>query len=573
MRFALLLILGLTCVTASYGQDVEGFFSGISTRLAERDYLRVSGRLGVRAGLNAFGSPDGASRRSNPFNYGFTAGLNLDFLGIQAPFMAAYSNRNTTYNLPSYSFYGISPTYSWITLHGGDRSMSFSPYSLSGVNFRGAGIELRPGKFYFGAMTGKLRRASIRDVGSIQNLETAYQRQGRGFKIGFAPQSGSEFNTSLFSSADSENERNPDSDSTSLARPERNMVLTLSGKHKLSNFLSFSAELARSVLTRDDTSPLLTNSSGRLSMFGLFAPRLTTSVASAYKFDISLSPKFGRINLAYERIDPEYRTHGSLFFQNDFENFTGSISLPLFDKKLNLRTNVGIQRNDLDGQKASNLNRFIGAMSAAWNVSEKVSTNLSLSNFRGTSRYKALTRQPQILDSIVLAQTQLSVNAGVSFILDKDASQVLMVSGGWQRAALIRDDQVDTSATSRFSLLMVNYNYQPEGGKSTFGGSIIFNRNATSLLQLTTLGPSLNYSRKILDERGNLSSGVSYSTVWSDAATSGGGVFQFQIGGSFAISKQQSVNLSSTFVNVASGGGRRGYSDLQLSVNYGYTFK
>jgi hypothetical protein len=422
-------------------------------------------------------------------------------------------------------------------------------------------------------MTGKLRRASIRDIGSIQNLETTFRRQGRGFKIGFDNQSGSSLNTSLFSSADSETERNPNTDSTSLARPERNLVLTLSGKHKISDFLSFSAEIARSVLTRDDTSPLLQSPSGRLRMFGLFAPKLTTSAASAYKFDIGLSPKFGRINLAYERIDPEYRTHGSLFFQNDLENFTGSISLPLFDKKLNLRTNVGVQRNDLDGQKASNLQRFIGAVRASWNVSDKVSTNFSLSNFTGTSRYKALTRQPQILDSIVLAQTQLSLNAGASFILNKDASKVLMVSGGWQRAALIRDEQVDTSATSRFSMLLVSYNYQPEGGKSTFSGSLVFNRDATSLLQLTTLGPSINYTRKILNEQGNLSAGASYSTVWSDAATSGGGVLQFQISGGMAINKQQSINLSSTLINVGSGSGRQAYSDLQLSVNYGYTFK
>ncbi|WP_169435084.1 hypothetical protein [Neolewinella persica] len=573
MRFSLLLILGLTCVSAVYGQDVEGFFTGISNRLAERDYLRVSGRLGVRAGLNTFNSPGGASRLSNPFNYGFTAGLNLDLLGINAPFMAAFANRNTTYNLPSYSFYGLSPTYKWITLHGGDRSMTFSPYSLSGVNFRGAGVELRPGKFYLGAMTGKLRRASIRDIGSIQNLETAYRRQGKGIKIGFDSQSGTELSTSLFSSVDAENERNIENDTTSLVRPERNLVLTLSGKHKLSNFLSFSAEIARSVLSRDDTAPLLPNATGRLRMFGLFTPKLTTSAASAYKFDIGLSPKFGRINLAYERVDPEYRTHGSLFFQNDFENFTGSISLPLFDKKVNLRTNMGVQRNDLDGQKASNLSRFIGAVSAAWNISDRVSTNLNLSNFNSTSRYKALTRQPQILDSIVLAQTQLSVSAGTSFLLDKAASKILMVSGSWQRAALIRNDQVDTSSTSQFSMLLVSYNFQPEGGKSTFGGSLIFNRNVTSLFGLTTLGPSLNYSRKILDERGNLTSGLSYSTVWSDAATSGGGVLQFRIGGGFAISKQQSVNLSSTLVNVASGGGQQGYSDLQLSVNYGYTFK
>gem|GEM_PF-4087631 len=134
---------------------------------------------------------------------------------------------------------------------------------------------------------------------------------------------------------------------------------------------------------------------------------------------------------------------------------------------------------------------------------------------------------------------------------------MLMVSSGWQRAAFIRDEQVDTSATSRFSMLLVSYNCQPEGGKNTFSGSLIFNRNATSLLQLTTLGPSVNYSRKILDERGTLTSGLSYSTVWSDAAAAGGGILQLQIGGGMTINKQQSVNLASALFNVASGNGRQ----------------
>ena len=573
LRLSLLTCLLLVFVSPICAQDVEGFFSGISQRLAAREYVKVTGRLNARAGLNAFASPDGSPRRSNPFNYGLTAGLNFDILGINAPFTAAFANRNTTYNLPSYSFYGLSPSYRWITLHGGDRSLTFSPYSLSGVNFRGAGVELRPGKCYFGAMTGRLRRASIRDVGSIQNLETAYRRQGRGVKLGFDSGEGTELSTSLFSSVDSPDEVDPAADTTLVVRPERNLVLTLSGSHKISDFLTFSTEIGRSVLTRDDTAPDFPDAPGALRMFGLFSPNLTTTVANAYKFDIGLSPSFGRINLTYERIDPEYRTHGSLFFQNDFENFTGSLSLPLFDKKVNLSTNVGVQRNDLAGRKASNLNRLIGTVNASWQVSERVSTNLGVSNFNGTTRYKALTRQPQIQDSIVLAQTQFSVNAGSSILLDKNATRVLVVSGSWQRAVLIRNEQVDTAAASQFALLLLSYNYQPEGGKNTFGGSLVLNRNANSALRITTLGPTISYSRKILEERGNLTAAGSYSQAWSDAATSGGGVLQFQLGGGMKLGKSQSINISSTLVNVAAGSGRRGYADLQLAVSYGYTFK
>lgn len=576
-----LLLFFLLLSPASFlrAQDVEGFFSDISERIAARDYLRVSGTAGVRAAYNYFDDGgSGARPRNAPFNWGLNAALNFDFLGIKAPFNAAFSNRNSVYNLPSYSFYGISPTYRWITLHAGDRSLSFSPYSLSGVNFRGGGLELRPGNFYLGIMSGKLRRARIQDAGSIQDIETAYRRQGQGIKLGYDNQAGSSLTASLFNSVDKLNVLPVELDTALNISPERNMVLTVGGAHQLSKFLRFEAEWARSVLTRDERSPLLNNADGPVRLFGLFNPRTSTTASNAFKIKIGLSPEFGNVDFQYERIEPEYRTHGSLFFQNDLENFTAGLSAPLFDSKLTLSTNFGLQRNDLDNNNAANLNRLIGSLSLNYAVSDRVNTNLSLSNFTSTNRYKAIALSNLLVDSVVLAQTQQSIDVTTSIALGQDNSHALIFSGGYQRAALIRDEVVDPDQTSRFTMLLVSYAYQPKEAKGSFSGSLLAHRNANPDLGITTLGPNLGYNRKIFDEKGALSASAGYQFAFTsfdpalgvDNATDG--VLQLSFGGNYKLNDKQTINLNTSLISAGGSEARPGYNDLQLTANYGFRF-
>jgi len=551
MRFAPLLLFAMLA-TSLQAQDVEGFFSDISSRIAARDFLRTTGNAGANIGYDYFDDRgSGARPRIPQFNWNMNAGLNFDFLGIKAPFNAAISNRNTLYNLPSYSFLGISPTYRWITLHGGDRSMTFSPYSLSGVNFRGGGIELRPKKFYLGLMSGRLRRARIQDAGSIQDIETVFKRYGQGIKAGYDNQAGTSFTASLFSSAG----------------------------HQFSKFLRFETEWARSVLTRDDTSPLLDNPTGAVRLFGLFKPRVSTTAANAFRAKIGLSPKFGKIGLQYERIDPEYRTHGSLFFQNDLENFTASFSAPLFDNKLTLSTNVGLQRNDLDNSSAANNNRFIGSVNLNYTVSDRINTSLSLSNFTATNRYKAIAVDNLLVDSIVLAQTQQSIDVTTSILLDPKGKNALVFSGGYQRAALIRDEVIDPNQTSKFSMFLMSFAHQPEESPSSFSASVLVHRNANPDLNITTVGPTAGYNRKIFGENGtfNLTAGyqlafTQFGPAFPGIENSSDGVLQMSLGGSYKLGKKQTFNVGTSFINAAGSEARPGYSDLRLNAGYGFSF-
>ena len=575
MKYIAAILLGIATLSLQ-AQDVEGFFGDISKRIKNKEFFKISGNAGARAGYNFFSDRgSGALQRNTDVNYGLSAGLNIDFLGIKAPFTAAYSNRNTLYNLPSYAFAGLSPSYKWITLHGGDRSMQFSPYSLAGVNFRGGGIELEPGKFYFGAMRGRLRRARIEDAGSIQDIETAYRRIGNGVKLGYNGGK-TQVYTSLFSSSDELTISPNDLDTLLDARPERNLVLTLSGAQQISSLLKVEGEWARSVLTRDDRAPEVVDPSGPTRLFGLFNPKTTTTAASAYNVNVSFSPKFGTVNLRYERVEPEYRTHGTLFFQNDLENITTGVNAPLFEGKLNLAANVGLQRNDLDNSSAATNRRFIGSINANYTVNDRLNFGLSLSNFTTTDRFKAIARN-LVVDSIVIAQTQQSADLTGSYMLDALGENVLVFSTSYQRAALIQDDEIQDDQLTRFGMLMLSYARQPQGGNGSFNAGLLAHRNVTPVLTIMTVGPNVGYNRTLFEEKGSVGINASYQIALTDfddgsLEDTSDGVLQSGANAGYQITETQSVNFSASYIFAGGSAARPGYNDLQLGLSYGLSF-
>ncbi len=590
-KIALISLLFLSAFGGVRAQDLEQVTSSVSERLRSGEILRVSGQANANAGLNYFSSTQGAERRRAPYTWGATAGINFDVLGIQAPFSMAVSSRDTRYNLPSYAFVGLSPSYRWATAHLGDRTLRFSPYSLSDVNFRGAGVELTPGKWYVGAMYGKLRSERLEDAGAIQSGLTTetYRRTGQGLKVGFAPGESSEFSVSYFGSADKAKGTGevPLAADTSGVSPERNAVLTFSANQRLSDLVSVEAEVARSVLTRDDRALPLPDAGAGLSLLGLIGtPTTTTAGANALSAAVNFTPAFAQFQFKYERVDPEYRTHGSLFFLNDFENLTAGVTAPILKGRLNVGVNGGLQRNDLRDDQAAALRRVIGAVNLSFAWSETVTSSLGASNFSTTNRYRTFDPRRPGVDSIVLAQTQLSLNASHAVIVDPAGTQSVVVSGSYQRANLIRDSEVDAAQGTNFILGTVNYSLRPDGSPHSWTAGLLANRNAVAE-SITTLafGPSVGYGLSFAEEAGTFGAQATYNLTRVSqagvpnvpASTTTGSLTSVSLNSGYRITESQRLNLSASFV-LAGGGSdtqatRPGYSDVQVQLGYGFTFQ
>ncbi|MEO0735019.1 MAG: hypothetical protein AAFZ52_19430, partial [Bacteroidota bacterium] len=179
--WALLAFLWLGVHGALFAQDLEATYSQAKNRLQDRA-VKISGGLGFGAQMaNISNIP----ARFDDLDWSLRAQLNVDLLGVNLPFSAFISDRNRLYNLPSYQFVGVSPRYKWATLHAGDRSLNFNPYTFSNQQFRGIGTELTPGKWRVAGMYGRLNRLQLGDFNARQDLEVSYRRMGWAGEVGY----------------------------------------------------------------------------------------------------------------------------------------------------------------------------------------------------------------------------------------------------------------------------------------------------------------------------------------------------------------------------------------------------
>ncbi|MEM8585537.1 MAG: hypothetical protein AAGF87_14755 [Bacteroidota bacterium] len=561
-----LLLLGN--IQTLWGQDVEGFWSGINERIQSGEYLKVSGN--VQAGLR-YNSINGIGARQAPFQANLNAGLLIDILGIKGPFAAAFSSQNTTYQLPAYAFYGFSPSYKWIKLHFGDRSLSFSPYSLNGLNFRGFGMELTPGKFYFGIMRGRLRRERLIDAGAIQNLDPIYRRMGSGVKVGF-DNGTDQIALSLFHARDDASSLDlPDSASV---RPQENLVLEVQGKKQISDFISLDFNFAHSALSRDTEAPILEDINGGLngSILGLFKARSSSSYNQAYGIGIKLAPKFGQLSLDYERIGTGFQSLGSLAFLNDTEQFSAGVNTSLAENKISLGANLGIQRNGLSDQAITGGNRLIGSINVGVSFSDRISSSLSVSNFNYTLRQRVSTVPFVVVDSIVIVQSNFSTQAATTIILSEEGQSALTLSGAYQNASSVNGDEIENTAVNSFYTAMAAYSFSQEDSGFNLTVSTLANFTEFNGLNTRILSPSVSAQKSLFGESVKADLGISYSSVSAngDLAST---VIESRFGTNWDINDQQSLRFQIVLVNNQSKSSNAQFSNFRdLNGNLFYRF-
>ena len=551
------------------GQDVEGFFTEMKDRI-KNDPFKLSG--GISAASN-FSHTTGIPDRYAPFNWNLNANLNFDILGIKAPFSFNYSNGNSVYNLPSYRFVGVSPSYKWITLHLGDRSMNFSPYSLSGHNFFGTGIELKPGKFRFSAMYGRLKRATAVDLNNLSNLDPSYKRMGYGFKAGYVNKR-DEIHFTFFSAKDDESSFTPTPEFD--VRAKENVVLEVNGKKSLGSKLYLVFDIARSAFTSDVSAPIIASESGAFrNLGGIIDNKLTTGYFTAGKggigFDVSKKTNF---QFNYERIDPGYRTLGALFFNDDLENFTVSSATSLFKSKLNLTGSLGVQRDNLSGFESNTNNRIIGNVSATFTPGERMLINGSYSNFRNSSKVRFKTDPFNPVDSVSLALINQNANLAVSYALGKEKKAMLTTMVSYQKANSIVNEELLMDQNSDFVTGSVMYAYSFSDIKLNLAAGVMANYSVLTSLETFFYAPNVSISKNFLEDQLTSSVSLAYSSIYLNNVL-GNKVFNIRAQSSYKFLESHNVGLTLGLSknNATNTGNNNSFSEFIGSLRYSYNFK
>lgn len=566
IRALLFTALCMTTAVLGSAQDVEQIVRQAGS--LGRAPLQITGGLNLS---NNFYTSTGINARRDALQWRILANLNLSFAGINAPFTLAFSDANQQFNLPSYTFTGISPSYKWARLHLGDRSLNFSKYTLNAINFRGVGFELQPKRLYIAGMYGQLRRAVAEDFLSQQMLEPAYRRTGYGVKTGITGEK-YEYQLIVFGAWD-----DPNSIPQPLSQPvlpANNAVVSLNGRQQLSKRLGLEAELARSAYNQDRRQEVLASSEQKAAntLLGLLEPTVSLITGNAIRTKLNYQVRGLGLQGGYERIDRGFRTMGALFFLSDAEYYTLGFNKSLLKNKLTLFANGGIERTNLDDFERNGTQRFVGSFNAAYSPTERWNFNASYSNFQNTSKLRTLFDPASPVDSIILAQTTQTANGAITYQLpgtDNPSSVSLIVTH--QRANSIVNDVVQTDAESRFFNGSLVYAFNNPGRDLRFNASLNANQTQLATFDNFVLSPTLGFSKGYLNKQLQLNARLAYNQVFADAGNNG--VFNLGFGSSWLFNKLHTLGFNTNLINRSGGtAGVSGFTEWYGQLMYQYNF-
>lgn len=357
-RAALLCAAVVALISTARAQDIE--------HLDSAQAFAADGEISLSA--TSYSTTAAADRR-RPLSWTVEGNLTPTVYDVALPIGFLVSAEETEVRQP-FNEFGIAPHWRWLTARLGYASMNFSPYTLAGNRFLGAGVEATPGSLRFAALYGRFQRATEADS-AVPNSYPAYLRTGAGAKLGFGDEAGW-IDASWLHLVD---------DTASLVQrgeiarvaPAENTVFGVVGGVAIAEEIRFDGEFAASIYTRDLlAAPLAADSNDIPEFLGDIQP-LRSSSTLALAGRASLAVRFDpvEVKLGYERVEPDYTSLGAGPIAGDLETWSVAPAVTLDSGRLHLEGSVGLQRDNLLGTKLSTSQRVVGAFGLSWNPTER----------------------------------------------------------------------------------------------------------------------------------------------------------------------------------------------------------
>lgn len=618
-----LLAFGLLTTLSTYAQISPPRSISEAQSIINNRKLKVSG--GVSATQIFYGASGTESRR-DPYTYFLSGNLTFSMFSVAIPLTFSYTNQEFSFShqLPSISFnqYGIQPTYKWMKFYAGYNTMSLSPYTMSGHLFLGGGIEAKPpGRISATALYGRFSKAVMPDS---TGQGGAFRRMGYGVKVGihFKPRPNkyrkkvafrskytrdgeprAEVKMPSTSAEKTPTKAAPFSDNTDLLElivfgakdqanslpglpdsvglfPEENVALSARVNKTLFKNFSVEIEAATSAITADVRNQ--EKDDNRQTVFlatdGFFTRKTNTAYYNAYKGQVSYNHQSFTLGVGYERVDPEYRTHGAYFFNNDFENITLNFATQLWQGKLSLNGSVGSQRNNLNDQNLSTLRRASGSINVQVVPHPKLNLSLAYSNFQSFTRIRdqfqiinQLTPFDNLRDSLNFTQISQNANASINYqVINRPNhrqfwnanANVQIASGGGDNAS---PGTVFYNASTSYNL-----NWSKWGFTTVL--AVNYSQNEAEANLARTVGPTLTMSKTLLRKklRLSLSASVNNSYLANELTAS---IVNLRLNAGYTLLKKHRFNLNVlTLRRNATDASRNTFAEFTGTLGYNYSF-
>ena len=495
-----------------------------------------------------FYQANGIADRMDPFNYILSGSPTFSIYGWTVPTSFTFSKNERNFQQP-FNQYGISPTYKWITMHGGYRNVSFSPYTLAGHTMLGGGLELNPGKIRFGAMHGRLNRASIIDTASMSLVPYSFTRKGTAIKVGYG--SASNYFDLNFLHAKDDSLSRPGQFIASLNQvaPASNSVLAYGTRFTLFKKLFLESDGAVSIYTNDLNSTITLDSipdailrklGSMLDINGSSEWFLAFSAGIGYNFK-----NFG-LRTTYKRIEPGFKSMGSYFFNNDVENITIAPSYNHPSGKFNFQGSFGVEQDNVNLQKISTSKRIIGSANISSNISERLGVDLIFNNYSNNQRPNTL----RLADSLRIVQTTQTFGVMPRYtIISTEKVQAIFLSANFNS---MRDfnSYFEANAESRnvnTYQYLLNYNLGFPQKSLSINTGINYTKLNSAHLTNEYKGASVGGQYLLANKKLSVGSNLSYMLGESNKVKSN--IFTGSANLGYSINKLQAIRAMVYFTN------------------------
>lgn len=559
-------------------------FASFYVKAQSLDFGSFKGKpFKIAGGISAGSTINQSSGDNNrdPFIYNFNGNLSLSFYSFTMPVSYNYTNAGSKldYKIPfSLNRLSITPKYKWITAYIGDVSMTFSPYTLSGHQFTGAGVELNPNfPIKFAAMYGRLLKA-VDDDGN-PNTIPAFLRNGMGTKLSFEKQK-YKFEAIGFYAKDEINSilKVPD---TKNVLPKENLVLSFKAESQLTKEIKLNTEFSNSAVTQDLRAE---NSSYKKGIAGQFLNgKTSTQHFSAFRLGMDVKLDKMVLGISYEKIDPNYQTLGAYFFSNDLENIMLNATRPFFKDKLNLVFNAGIQRDNLDNNKTATTSRLIGSVNATAKISENLITNFTFSNQSTTTntnpdqffQINQVNPEQNRIDQLNFRQISRNstINANYNFKPTTRIKKNIVFNYAFNQVANEQSGLIRLGQLSTFHNFNTSYVLGLIASKWNFITAINYTINTISSANSKTFGPNLGVSKKFFKDKLNTQFSAVYNVSQNISSQNSNINFRFNAGYVYQDNHNFSFNASQVIRNssVATASNSK-LNELIITLNYAYNF-